>query len=279
MSEAEQVAEQSVEEAPVAVQSGGWVDTEGKFVEGFREKLPDGLGEHSFLDKFGSVPDLIKWGVNADKLIGKKTEELWTSEEPELMEKRREIMGIPKEASEYAYDPVEMPEEIPQELIDSRIEAMKQHAKENGWSKAQAKNAIEWDLKNTIEQFNDLNEQQARQTKIAEDTLRQDWKGDKYEYNVAKVGEALDYLGLSQFKDNPAIANDPSIVKAVFEKLVPLIDNDTLVESKQSQNPATMEDRLRQLEDDMMNYDGRRTDHKYASWMKEREGILERFSS
>jgi len=28
-----------------------------------------------------------------------------------------------------------------------------------------------------------------------------------------------------------------------------------------------------------MNYDGRSTDHKYASWMKEREGILERFSS
>jgi hypothetical protein len=276
----EQVAEQSEQVAPTTEQSGkSWVDVEGNFTEGFRANLPDGLGDHSFLDKFKSVPDLVKWGVNANKLIGKKGEEFWTSEDPELVERRKEIMGVPKSASEYEYDSVEMPDGLPAEAINGRIEQFKEFAKDLGLSKEQAKKAIEWDLQGAVEQFNSMQEAQHRQMKIAEEDLRKEWKGDKYEYNLAKVGEALDYLGIPQFKDNPAIANDPSVIKALYEKIVPLIDNDTLVESRQYHNPASMNDRLTELEDSMLAYDGRSSDGKYQAMVKERNQLLEKFKN
>lgn len=272
---AEAVEAAQTTEQPVA----SWVDVEGKFVEGFREKLPDGLGEHSFLDKFSNVPDMIKWGVNAEKLIGKKAIEVWESEDPEIAQRRLEIMGVPKEASEYEYDPVELPEGMPVEQINARVDQFKDKAKELGLSKNQVKELLEWDMGGAVETFTSMQEAQQSAMQEAEGALRKEWKGDKYEYNVAKVGEALDFLGLENFKTNPAIANDPAIVKSLFEKIVPLISNDTLVEARQTENHASMEDRLSQLEIDMLNYDGGRTDPKYTTMMKEREQLLERFKN
>lgn len=279
MSEAEQVVvEPTAEVAPqTIVQSGGWVDTDGKFLDGFRSKLPEGLGDHSFLDKFQSVPDLIKWGVNANKMIGKKAEEVWASDDPELVAKRQEIMGVPKSASEYEFDAPEFTEGMPVEQINARVAEFKDKAKELGLNKAQVKQLLEWDLGGAVENFNSSQDSQLNALREAEADLRKEWKGNKYEYNVAKVGEALDYLGLTEFKDNAAIANDPKIIKQLFEKIVPLIANDTLVESRQQENYASSEDRMRQIEDDMMSYTGRNTDAKYQAYMKERERLLENY--
>ena len=70
----------------------------------------------------------------------------------------------------------------------------------------------------------------------AEETLRKEWTGDKFEYNMGKVANVMDYLGLEEFKDDPAIGNNVDFIKAVFENIVPIISEDEIIESGVEQN-------------------------------------------
>ena len=63
-----------------------------------------------------------------------------------------------------------------------------------------------------------------------------EWTGDKFEYNMGKVANVMDYLGLEEFKDDPAIGNNVDFIKAVFENIVPIISEDEIIESGVEQN-------------------------------------------
>ena len=51
-----------------------------------------------------------------------------------------------------------------------------------------------------IESFEQNNNEQLD---IAEKELREIWKGDQFDYQMSKVADALDFLGLGEWKDDP----------------------------------------------------------------------------
>jgi len=236
---AEQTPNQPVttETAPARI-----IGDDGTWNREYLDSLPEDLGKHSTFEKYKTFNDFVKGSINSQKLNGQKAEEFWQSEDPDHVAKRREIMGVPSDASEYQYDAVEFIEGMPTDLINERIGMAKEKFKELGLNKDQAKALLEWDLGDSVKQFQSQQDAMELQRTEAENTLRSEWKGEKFDYNIQKAKNALDYLGLGEWANDPAIGNNPGFIKDVFEKIVPLISDDTIIESRQTENVATLND-------------------------------------
>ena len=250
MEEQTPVEAPSVEET--ATQPVEILTSEGKFNESWRESLPEELGNHSIWSKYDNPVDLVKGAINAQSLAGRKAEEFWTSEDANDVSKRNELMGIGSSVDDYeiAY---EAPEGI--EVDENRINDFKQFAYENGLSKEAAQALVNWELEKVGQSIGDDDRAYEQSLQEAESELRSEWKGDQYEYNLAKVANSLDYLDMGDFKEDPIIANNPEFVKAWFEKVVPLLDNDKIIEQRNLDNAHTIEDQLIELESKMYSHE------------------------
>jgi hypothetical protein len=250
MEEQTPVEAPSVEET--ATQPVEILTSEGKFNESWRESLPEELGNHSIWSKYDNPVDLVKGAINAQSLAGRKAEEFWTSEDANDVAKRNELMGIGSSVDDYeiAY---EAPEGI--EVDEDRINDFKQFAYENGLSKEAAQALVNWELEKVGQSIGDDDRAYEQSLQEAESELRSEWKGDQYEYNLAKVANSLDYLGMGDFKEDPMIANNPEFVKAWFEKVVPLLDNDKIIEQRNLDNAHTIEDQLIELESKIYSHE------------------------
>tara|TARA_X000001388_G_scaffold76792_3_gene75175 strand:+ start:2098 stop:2937 length:840 start_codon:yes stop_codon:yes gene_type:complete len=250
MEEQTPVEAPSVEET--ATQPVEILTSEGKFNESWRESLPEELGNHSIWSKYDNPVDLVKGAINAQSLAGRKAEEFWTSEDANDVAKRNELMGIGSSVDDYeiAY---EAPEGI--EVDENRINDFKQFAYENGLSKEAAQALVNWELEKVGQSIGDDDRAYEQSLQEAESELRSEWKGDQYEYNLAKVANSLDYLDMGDFKEDPIIANNPEFVKAWFEKVVPLLDNDKIIEQRNLDNAHTIEDQLIELESKMYSHE------------------------
>ena len=266
-------------EAPSVEETAQPVDIlsdDGKFNQSWVEALPEDLGKHSIWSKYDNPIDLIKGTINAQSQIGRKAEEFWTSEDENDVAKRREIMGLPEDYDGYSLEAGEIPEGL--EIDQERIDAFRQLAYENNIPPEAAQAILEFEMQNAIDEFNNSDTQQEVYRQEAESVLREEWKGDKYEYNLAKVSETMDYLGLGDFKDDPAIGNNTEFIKAVFEHVVPLIDSDDLIETRKSDNYATINDQLVEVEQRMNEYRGNTSELPYQAMIKEREALLRKIS-
>lgn len=266
-------------EAPSVEETAQPVDIlsdDGKFNQSWVEALPEDLGKHSIWSKYDNPVDLIKGTINAQSQIGRKAEEFWTSEDENDVAKRREIMGLPEDYDGYSLEAGEIPEGL--EIDQERIDAFRQLAYENNIPPEAAQAILEFEMQNAIDEFNNSDTQQEVYRQEAESVLREEWKGDKYEYNLAKVSETMDYLGLGDFKDDPAIGNNTEFIKAVFEHVVPLIDSDDLIETRKSDNYATINDQLVEVEQRMNEYRGNTSELPYQAMIKEREALLRKIS-
>ena len=266
-------------EAPSVEETAQPVDIlsdDGKFNQSWVEALPEDLGKHSIWSKYDNPVDLIKGTINAQSQIGRKAEEFWTSEDENDVAKRREIMGLPEDYDGYSLEAGEIPEGL--EIDHERIDAFRQLAYENNIPPEAAQAILEFEMQNAIDEFNNSDTQQEVYRQEAESVLREEWKGDKYEYNLAKVSETMDYLGLGDFKDDPAIGNNTEFIKAVFEHVVPLIDSDDLIETRKSDNYATINDQLVEVEQRMNEYRGNTSELPYQAMIKEREALLRKIS-
>lgn len=272
--------EAQIPETPAAVeqtpnQPVKTIGDDGNFTQEFRDSLPDDLGKHSSFDKYTSATDYFKGSINSAKLNGQKAEDFWSSEEPDVIARRNEIMGVPKEASGYEYDPVEFAEGMPVEAINKRVEEFKAFAKENNMPASFVKKALEFDLNGANDQFISMQESQANGKSEAEAQLKSEWKGEKYQYNIDKARNALEHLGLGDWVENPAFGNDPRFIKDVFEKIVPLISDDTIIEARQSHNMATISDSLDAVEDKISAFAGERSSATYKNLLSERMKFIE----
>ena len=252
------------------------LNNEGKFNQSWVESLPEDLGKHSIWQKYDNPIDLVKGSINAQSLAGRKAEEFWTSEDEGDIAKRKEILGIPSDVDGYELSVSEVPEGL--ELDEERINAFRQLAYENNIPPKAAQAILEFEMQNAIDEFNSGDAQIEAQRVEAEEELRSEWKGDQYDYNIAKVAETMEYLGLGEFKDDPGIGNNTEFIKALFENVVPLIDSDDLIEARQTENYATMTDQLVDLEQRMYNWQGDTNDTVYQQMVRERGKLLEKIS-
>ena len=207
----------AVEQTPVQPvnQAAEIIGDDGKFTQSFRDALPDDLGKHSWFDKYSDITEAVKGSINGQNLVSKKAEDFWSSEDPADIAKRQEIMGVAKEVGEYEYNLGDLPEGMDAEKIEESIGKFKEFALEKGWPKEFVQQAIEYDMQQGIAQMeqNDASSEMTKQAAEAE--LRKEWTGNKFEYNVSKAKDALEYLGLGEWVNNPAFGNDPQFIKDV----------------------------------------------------------------
>ena len=264
----------SVEET--ATQPLNILNDEGKFNEAWRDALPDDLGKHSIWSKYDNVTDLVKGAINAQSQVGKKAEDFWLSEDQNDIARRREIMNIPNEVEGYEITTGEIPEGT--ELDEERLDSFKQLAHEVGLTVEQAQAIADWEIESGSADLQQIEQEEELSVREAEETLRKEWTGDNFEYNMGKVSNVMDYLGLGEFKDDPAIGNNVDFIKAVFENIVPIISEDEIIESGVEQNLATITDQLDLLEEEMSNYEGNTSDVTYQQMLKQRLAFLEKIS-
>lgn len=264
----------SVEET--ATQPLNILNDEGKFNESWRDALPDDLGKHSIWSKYDNVTDLVKGAINAQSQVGKKAEDFWLSEDQNDIARRREIMNIPSEVDGYEITTGEIPEGT--ELDEERLGSFKDLAHKVGLTVEQAQAIADWEIESGSNDLQQIEQAEELSVREAEETLRKEWTGDKFEYNMGKVANVMDYLGLEEFKDDPAIGNNVDFIKAVFENIVPIISEDEIIESGVEQNLATVSDQLDLLEEEMRNYEGNTSDVAYQNMLKQRLAFLEKIS-
>ena len=252
------------------------ITDDGKFNRAYLDALPDDLGKHSIFEKYDNPLDMYKGAINAQGLAGKKAEEFWTSEDPTIIAKRNEIRGVPKEAKDYKLSYGEIPEGMP--IDESRLDQFKEVAHKLGIPADAAQKLIEWDMQGATEAWGTMKDKEATTMRETQEDLRKTWPGEKYSYNISKVSEAMDYLGLSEFKDDPKYANDATFIKAINDKIVPLIDNDTLIAARQQENYATISDTMTELESRMYAYTGNLNDATYKNMVAQRAQLLQKIA-
>jgi len=257
----EQTTEQPVEEVKAEVKS--YVGEDGSLNrEAFGE-----LGEHTMFDKINNVEDLAKAYMNIEALKGKKINELLDSEDPEIQSALLKKRGIPEDESGYNFE-YEVPEGMP--IDEDRINQFKTLSKELGLSKEQAEKIVSWNIAGSTESFNGMIQEQQAKLESAEKELKGEWK-NSYENNVQKVANTLDYLGLGEFKTDPAYGSNPAFIKSIYDKIIPLIENDKIIEAKQSQTIATSKERMDSIRTEMftLREQGKSNDPRYAQLMRE----------
>jgi|TARA_R100000081_G_C4808925_1_gene169608 hypothetical protein len=247
---------------------------EGKFNESWRDSLPDELGKHSIWSKYDNPVDLVKGAINAQSMAGRKAEEFWTSEDENDIATRNSIMGIGSSAEDYDFN-INAPEGI--EVDEDRINEFKAFAAENGLSKSAAEALVNWELERASNMIVDEDAEYEQSLHDAETSLREEWKGDSYDYNLAKVATSLDAMGLGDLKDEPGIANNPLFLKLWHDNVVPLIDNDVLIESRQQDNMYTLEDQLTEIRTKLNEYPNY-NDATYQRMMREHEEVLSKMA-
>ena len=231
------------------------------------------LGEHSVFQKYSTPEEMIKGAINAQQLLGKRAEDWWNSDDPEIIKERSRVMGVPEDPSEYNF---KVPEGL--EANEDALNETKTFFKEIGVPKDLAEKLVEFDADRIVKARQSAQEAAEAELKESVKELQGNWK-DKYDYNVSKVADSMDHLGLSEFKDDPAIGNNPKFIRAWFEKVLPLMDNDEIVAARQAQSLASAEDTLISIEDEMMNYpEEKLNDAHYNSLIRRRTEILQKLS-
>ena len=265
----EQVAESSAQNQ-VASQSGGvaWIKPDGTFD---REKMPDGLGEHSMFNDFRTVGDFVKGAVNQNKLLGKKAEEWIMSEDPEITKKRNALMGVPETADGYEYRP---PEGF--EANEESLKKDLEYLRELGIPKEKAQHLLNYNFERTKEMQSAAENAVHAEYTQAMDELQKEWK-DKTEYNFSKAKDALVHLGLDEYA-NELDSKNPFAVKFakdIFEKIVPIVDNDEIIAARQNMSLASIEDSLKDVETKIYNCPQEKVGTpEYRGWVAERTELL-----
>jgi len=249
---------------------------DGKFSQDWVSSLPDDLGKHSIFQKYDNPVDLIKGSINAQSQVGKRAEEFWQSEADDDIQLKRQIMGIPDSVDDYS---LEVPEGIIEDEADEQVFGkLKQHMFDNGLSNEQAQAVVDYQIERYKEASERVETQESYRIEEAEKALRDEWKGDKYEYNVSKVADTLDYLGLSDFKDDPSYGNNPEFIKAIFDKITPLISDDEIIRGTMSESYATVNDQLVEVEQKMNDWTGNVNDPYYLGLTTQRGELLKKIS-
>lgn len=234
---------------PVEQEGGGveWISQ--NWEDGFLNSLPNELGQHSIFQKYNTPNDFIQGAINAQSQIGQKASEFLNSEDPSMIAERNAMMGVPETPDGYQYD---IPEGF--EVDESDVAEFSAAMHELGLNNNQAQAIAEYNLQNMVTMVENFQNNEAGNIESAEAELRELWRGDTFDYNMSKVGDALEYLGLSEWRDDPAIANNISFLTGMVDKILPLFSDDELIEGGQIQSTSAIEDQLRQVEDEMEVY-------------------------
>lgn len=271
----EQIPVETPVETTDTVEQPVILNNEGNFNSEWLQGLPDELGNHSIWSKYNNPVDLAKGAINAQKMIGGKLDDFLSSQDANDIAKRNELLGIPKSAEDYNFS-LDVPENI--ELPEGRITEFKELAHSLGISNKAAEELIKFDIEKAGQDLQQIDLDYEAEVQNAEKELREVWKGDAFEYNMSKVAEVMEFLDLGEMMDDPAIGNNTKLIQAIYNKFVPLLDNDTLIEAKNNDNFASIKDQLDDVDRQLMEYEGNTGETGYQKLLEQKSILLNQYA-
>ena len=95
---------------------------------------------------------------------------------------------------------------------------------------------------------------------------------------MSKVAEVMEFLDLGDMMDDPAIGNNTKLIQAIYNKFVPLLDNDTLIEAKNNDNFASIKDQLDDVDRQLMEYEGNTGETGYQKLLEQKSILLNQYA-
>lgn len=231
----------------------GIIDAEGKFKEGWLDKLPESLQEHrKHFEKYQSLTHALEHTRNLQQLLGKKADAVVIPKEgapKEEWDAFRAKIGVPENPDGYELKaPKDLPDGV--EINESELKEVKQLAHEIGLTPQQLAKLHEWDL-GRVAKMAELSESRALEIEREELTknekiLKDEWKGKDFDTNRTIAIRAARTFGYSaeDLATNPIFRN-AEVIK-ILHKAGRDMDEDKLA-SGDNGSPMSLKSRAQDI--------------------------------
>ena len=192
--------------------------------DNWRKELAEGIGLGSDekllkrLDRFSSISEVLKWGLNAEKKIvsGEYKKALGKDATPEEIAAWKQENGIPEKPHEYIAD---MQGLVIGEEDKPGVDSMLEFAAQNSIPKSYVQGMVKWYDGWKDQQAQAMAEADTQYAREAEDKLRQDWGGEyRMNQNAVKTfalqafGEELaNDIFQARLPDGTLFGNNPAL--------------------------------------------------------------------
>ena len=194
------------------------VNNDGTFKEGWNSSIEGGES----LFKYNNINDLIKGFVNANKLIGKKQEQISRPGADATDEQRkawREHLGVPEKADDY-----QVPDEYKETVDAESFKEFAQFAHEHNIPADTMQELLRFQERYAAK-LNEVNAKRIEeQAKEARKYFQAEW-GGLYERNFNLLKDGLVRAGIDiESPDMAGALNNPFILSALFDKISSMQD-------------------------------------------------------
>ncbi len=259
----------------VTTQPKSFTDDKGMFVAGWEAMLPEDVRDHSIVKekKYTNVADLLKAKISVDSLIGKKVGEYLDSKDPVVVQELNKRNGVPAKPEDYKIN-LKLPEGM--QLGTEGIDRFRKKAQEIGLPEKFAEPLAQLEADLWVEHAQKQQAATLEQKTAAENALRDSWKGDAFDKNTAQVKRLISTFGLTEADLTQPIGNNPALIKALYEKVVPLFGADKLIEGTMQHSMASAEDRIKALNVSMFKTPVGTPE--YRALISEKESLMKQMS-
>lgn len=194
------------------------VNNDGTFKEGWNSSIEGGES----LSKYNNINDLIKGFVNANKLIGKKQEQISRPGADATDEQRkawREHLGVPEKADDY-----QVPDEYKETVDAESFKEFAQFAHEHNIPADTMQELLRFQERYAAK-LNEVNAKRIEeQAKEARKHFQAEW-GGLYERNFNLLKDGLVRAGIDiESPEMSGALNNPFILSALFDKISSMQD-------------------------------------------------------
>lgn len=194
------------------------VNNDGTFKEGWNSSVEGGES----LSKYNNINDLIKGFVNANKLIGKKQEQISRPGADATDEQRkawREHLGVPEKADDY-----QVPDEYKETVDAESFKEFAQFAHEHNIPADTMQELLRFQERYAAK-LNEVNAKRIEeQAKEARKYFQAEW-GGLYERNFNLLKDGLVRAGIDiESPEMSGALNNPFILSALFDKISSMQD-------------------------------------------------------
>lgn len=194
------------------------VNNDGTFKEGWNSSVEGGES----LSKYNNINDLIKGFVNANKLIGKKQEQISRPGADATDEQRkawREHLGVPEKADDY-----QVPDEYKETVDAESFKEFAQFAHEHNIPADTMQELLRFQERYAAK-LNEVNAKRIEeQAKEARKYFQAEW-GGLYERNLNLLKDGLVRAGIDiESPEMSGALNNPFILSALFDKISSMQD-------------------------------------------------------
>lgn len=205
--------------------STGYLDTEGKFTEGWLDRLKGFDDSKQILGQFKDIEGVFKTLVSQQRLLGKKADAVIIPNEkstPDEIAEFNRRMGIPDSPDKYSARPASIPKDM--EWDEGAAKQINATAHKLGISPKQMEALAGEYAKWEMTRAEATEQQAAQQAEQARKSLAEEW-GDKFDVNISKA-KRLVALGGGDVND-PGLAS-PGVVK-MLARIADTLSDDKLV--------------------------------------------------